>query len=669
MTYNGDQALAALLQNSGSELSVGEVRSLVKGTLAAPDNGDAWMALVAPQADDDLKDQLAALRQVVANDLDPGFTDGPAPSGRLAILRDHMRDQGVDAFLVPRTDEYQGEYVPERADRLLWLTGFSGSAGLAIVGLDKAAIFVDGRYVLQVRQQTDGSLFDYRHITQEPATDWIKETFGEGDKIAYDPWLHTPRAVENLRKAAEDVGAALVPVEENLIDAVWTDQPEAPVSVVHAHDIKYAGESVESKRERLAVSLQEQKVDAAVITASDSVAWLLNIRGTDVRNCPLPLSFAILHSDGAVELFIDKRKLAPGLEGHLGNAVSVQDQGQFASVLEGLTVKTVLADPTCTASFVFERLEAGGAKVVKGDDPCSLPRACKNDVELDGTRGAHKRDGAAVCKFLAWLDGEAPKGALAELDIVEKLHAFRQEDPSLRDNSFDTIAGSGPNGAIMHYRVTEKTNRPLDRDSLLLVDSGAQYPDGTTDITRTMPIGTPSDEMRERFTLVLKGHIAIACARWPEGISGQRLDALARAPLWQHGLDFDHGTGHGVGSYLNVHEGPQRIGPMGSPVPLKPGMILSNEPGYYKPEAYGIRIENLVIVRDLGEGDEPGKRLFGFETITLAPIDRRLIDPGLMTLQELDWLNAYHARVRDEIGPLVDDKTRQWLEEVTRPIG
>ncbi|WP_259780674.1 aminopeptidase P family protein [Aestuariispira ectoiniformans] len=669
MTYNGDQALAALLQNSGSTLSVDEVRSLVKGTLAAPDNGQVWMDLVVPDAGEELKQQLAALRDAVANDTDPGFTDGPAPAERLVALRAHMKSQNVDAFLVPRTDEYQGEYVSERADRLLWLTGFSGSAGLAIIGLEKAAIFVDGRYVLQVRNQTDAALFDYRHITQEPATDWIKETFGKGDRIAYDPWLHTPRAVENLRQAVEAIGADLVAVDHNLIDAVWDDQPEAPVSVVHAHDIDYAGETAQSKRERLAETLKGDGVDAAVITASDSVAWLLNIRGTDVRNCPLPLSFAILHNDGGVELFIDKRKMAPGLEKHLGNAVSVQDQGQFASVLEGLSGKTVLADPTCTASFVFERLAAGGAKVVKGDDPCSMPRACKNEVELDGSRAAHKRDGAAVCKFLAWLDEEAPKGNLAELDIVAKLHEFREEDASLRDNSFDTIAGSGPNGAIMHYRVTEKTNRPLDMDSLLLVDSGAQYPDGTTDITRTMPVGTASDEMKERFTLVLKGHIAIACARWPEGVSGQRLDALARAPLWQRGLDFDHGTGHGVGSYLNVHEGPQRIGPAGSAVPLKPGMILSNEPGYYKPEEYGIRIENLVIVRDLGEGEEPGKRLFGFETITLAPIDRRLIDPSLMTGQELDWLNTYHARVHDEIGPLVDDKTRQWLEAVTRPIG
>lgn len=669
MTYNGDQALAALLQISGSTLSVEQVKSLIKGTLAAPDNGEAWMTLVTPEPAVDLKEQLAALRDAVANDLDPGFTDGPAPGDRLVALRAHMRAQGVDAFLVPRTDEYQGEYVPERADRLLWLTGFSGSAGLAIIGLEKAAIFVDGRYVLQVRNQTDGALFDYRHITQEPATDWIRESFKSGDKIAYDPWLHTPNAVKAYRQAAEAVGAEFVPVETNLIDAVWENQPEAPVSVVQAHPIDYAGEDHGSKRQRLAAQLAKGGVDAAVITASDSVAWLLNIRGTDVRNCPLPLSFAILHDDGAVELFIDKRKLAPGLENHLGNAVSVQDQGQFASVLEGLSGKTVQVDPTCTANFVFERLEAGGAKIVTGDDPCALPRACKNDVELNGMRAAHKRDGVAIAKFLAWLAEEAPKGRLSELDLVDQLHAFRKEAPTLRDNSFDTISGAGPNGAIMHYRVTEKTNRQLDMDSLILVDSGAQYPDGTTDITRTMPVGNPSQEMKERFTLVLKGHIAIATARWPEGISGQRLDTLARAPLWQHGLDFDHGTGHGVGSYLNVHEGPQRIGPMGSAVPLKPGMILSNEPGYYKPGEYGIRIENLVIVRDLGKGDDGNKRLFGFETITLAPIDCNLILPDLLTARELDWLNDYHARVRDEIGPLVDDRIRSWLEQATQPIG
>ena len=670
MTYRGDEQLAGQLRDHSIELSIEEVKSLLRGVLAAPETGEGWIDLISPGAGSDLREQLTALKDQIANDLDPGFTDGPAPQVRIDNLRERMRAEKLDAFIIPRTDQYQGEYVPARFDRLLWLTGFSGSAGLAVVGLDKAAMFVDGRYTLQVRQQTEEKLFEYRHLITEPASDWIAENFGNGDRIAYDPWLHTPDGLKRLKAAVAKIGAELVPVETNLVDQVWEGQPEQPLAPVRIQPDELAGETAESKMLRVGAQVAELGADAAVISASDSIAWLLNIRGRDVPNCPLPLSFALLHADGGVELFIDGRKLTEEVRESFGNAVAVRSQEDFPDTLEaiGREGRKVLVDPASNASLIIDRLKAGGAKLVEGEDPCLLPRACKNDVELNGTRAAHIRDGAAVTRFLAWFDANQNNPDLTELDVIARLAAFRDEDPSCRDASFDTIAGSGPNGAVIHYRATEKTSRKMDKNSLLLVDSGAQYPDGTTDITRTMPIGQVSEEMKQRFTLVLKGHIQLAMARFPEGIPGQRLDTLARAPLWTLGLDYDHGTGHGVGSYLNVHEGPQRIASAGKPVPLKPGMILSNEPGYYKDGAYGIRIENLVIVVELDEGLAEGKKVFGFETITLAPINRELILADMLDPAELDWLNDYHARVRTEISPLLDEETRSWLETATAAL-
>ncbi|RED54127.1 aminopeptidase P family protein [Aestuariispira insulae] len=671
MTYQGDSRLNQLLLENSAAMDAGEVRNLIRGVLAAPNFGDGWFDLIAPAANDALKTELSALRSEIERECDAGFTDGPAPRTRIDALRAYMKEKGLAAFIVPRTDRYQGEYVPARFDRLLWLTGYSGSAGLAVIGQEKAAMFVDGRYTLQVRQQTEEALFEYRHLITEPAWDWIAETFKAGDRIAYDPWLHSAHGLKRLQAAVQKIGAILEPLDENPIDLIWQGQPEEPVSPVRPHALDKAGESAVSKRERLGALLSEKQIDSAVITATDSIAWLLNIRGRDVPNCPLPLSAAILHADGAVELFIDDRKLTQEARESFGNAVSVQAPGTFGTRLEalGLEGRTVLADPAGSPSYVFDRLNESGAKLVEGEDPCLLPRACKNDVELAGMRAAHKRDGAAIVKFLAWFDAHKGDEGLSELDVIEQLAAFRNEDPTCTDASFDTIAGSGPNGAVIHYRATEKTNRRLDKDSLLLVDSGAQYPDGTTDITRTMPThGTPSEEMKERFTLVLKGHIQLAMARFPEGIPGQRLDTLARAPLWSLGLDYDHGTGHGVGSYLNVHEGPQRIASAGNPVPLRPGMILSNEPGYYKDGDYGIRIENLVIVTELDGGLPEGKKVFGFETITLAPIEPSLIKVDLLSEAERDWLNAYHAKVLKEIGPLVDGDELAWLEKATAAI-
>ncbi|MCG8696093.1 MAG: aminopeptidase P family protein, partial [Minwuiales bacterium] len=490
-----------------------------------------------------------------------------------------------------------------------------------------------------------------------------------GQRLGFDPWLHTERQVQRLRAAVEKAGAELVAVADNPIDAVWSDQPAAPGAPVVPHPIDYAGREAADKRAEVAKAVQEKGADAAVLTLPDSIAWLLNIRGADVPHSPLPLGFAILHDDATVDLILDRRKVTPGLTEHLGNGVALHERDGFGSLLDrlGTDGKRVRVDPAVTGVWVANRLKAAGATVQAGRDPCTLPKACKNDVEVAGARSAHVRDGAAVTRFLAWLARASGNGALDEIAAADRLRAFRMENDLIEDLSFTTISGAGPNGAIVHYRVTPETNRKLEPGSLFLVDSGAQYLDGTTDITRTVAIGRPSDEMRERFTRVLKGHIAIATCRFPEGTDGGQIDALARHALWQVGLDFDHGTGHGVGSYLNVHEGPQRISKMGGSAAMKPGMIVSNEPGYYKTGEYGIRIENLVVVRDAAE--QPGERkLLEFETLTRAPIDRALVDVSLLTDAELDWLNRYHATVRADIAPLVDDETVAWLKQATEPI-
>lgn len=679
----GDEALARLLREAGSPLTPADLRALVAGVCAAPlgEDPDAWMVLVAETPSEELKAELRALRRNTETELrakEQANGTGESSATRLAALRQELARRGLTGFVVPRADEHQGEYVPPRAERLAWLTGFTGSAGFAIVLQDRAAIFVDGRYTLQVRDQVDVGLFEPRHLTEQPPEAWIAERLPAGGRLGYDPWLHTVEGIKRLRRAVERAGGELVACDGNPIDAVWRDQPPPPIAPVVPHELRFAGLDSGEKREMLGRKLREDGFAAAVISAPDSIAWLLNIRGGDVPHTPLPLSFAILHAEGAVELFIDRRKLAPGLEAHLGNGVSINPPDGFAAALDrlgardGAEGRRVLTDAASGAVWIFDRLSAAGARPVAGEDPCALPKACKNATEIAGARAAHRRDGAALTRFLAWLAREAPKGGLTELDAAERLAAFRRENELFRDLSFDTISGAGPNGAVVHYRVTERTNRRLEPGQLYLVDSGAQYLDGTTDVTRTVAVGAPPPgatgaEMRERFTRVLKGHIALATVRFPRGTTGSQLDTLARHALWQVGLDFDHGTGHGVGSYLGVHEGPQRISKMPNRVPLEVGMIVSNEPGYYKAGAYGIRIENLVTVVPV---EVPGaeRPMLGFETLTLAPIDRALIEPALLTPDEAAWLDAYHARVRETLTPLVDEATAAWLAEATQPL-
>jgi Xaa-Pro aminopeptidase len=572
---------------------------------------------------------------------------------------------------VPRGDEHQGEYVPPRAERFAWITGFTGSAGAAIVLLDAAAIFIDGRYTLQARQQVDGAIYEQRHLVDEPPHDWLAAHARKGMRIGFDPWLHTADGIAKLRTSAQRVGAALVAVDKNPIDSVWTNQPPEPIAPVRVHAEKFAGRSAADKRAELAAKLKTDGVSAAVITAPDSLAWLLNVRGADVPHTPLPLGFAILQADGLVDLFMDPRKLLPSVISHLGNQVKIEPRAAFGAALDRLAQqkRRVLVDAATAAVWIGDRLERSGAEVLRGQDPCALPKACKNAVELQNTRDAHVRDGVAVTRFLAWLAEEAPKGRLTELDAAARLFEFRAMGESFRDTSFTTISGAGSNGAIVHYRVSAATNARIAPDMLYLVDSGAQYLDGTTDVTRTVAIGTPTPEQRDRFTRVLKGHIALAMARFPKGTSGSQLDALARASLWQAGLDYDHGTGHGVGSYLSVHEGPHRISKVPNTVALLPGMIVSNEPGYYKTGAYGIRIENLVAVCEVDQPVGAERRLFGFETLTLVPIDRTVVEPTLMTPTEIQWLDAYHERVRQTLKPYVDGSVALWLDAATRPLG
>ena len=665
--------LGQMLDAAGSVYDPEGVGALIAGVLAAPaEIGIGWHVLVADPTPQPLADRLEALRDAMA----AGYRDGLGAddftrlprSERLARLRTELAARHLDGFIVPRGDEHQGEYVPPRGQRLAWLTGFSGSAGLAIVLRDRAALFVDGRYTLQAAAQVDTDSFEIHHLIEEPPAQWITSVLRKGEVLAYEPWLHTPHEVERFRSAAEKAGASLRGIAENPLDRVWAGQPAAPIAPVVPQPELFAGESAAAKRTRLGRALQEDGVAAVVLTMPESIAWLLNIRGGDVPHTPLPLSFAILRQDGSVSLFIDRRKLVPGIERHLGNAVTVLPPKQLGPALDELAVQggTVQADPATAASWVFDRLAAAGAKIHRAADPCLLPKASKNAAEIDGTRAAHRRDGAALTRFLAWLAREAPKGELREIAASDRLEAFRREGEHFRDLSFPTISGAGSNGAIVHYRATPETEKRLEPGTLYLLDSGAQYLDGTTDVTRTVAVGQPSDEMRDRFTRVLKGHIALALARFPKGTTGTQLDGFARRALWQVGLDYDHGTGHGVGSYLGVHEGPQRISKAPNSQALLPGMIVSNEPGYYKTGAYGIRIENLVLVQPADGAAE--REMFGFETLTLAPIDRNLIEPSLLDEEESAWLDAYHERVRETLTPFVDPDTAHWLAEATRPV-
>lgn len=588
----------------------------------------------------------------------------------LTALRAELQRQQLTGFVVPHTDEYQNEYLPPCAERLAWLTGFTGSAGTAIVLRDKAAIFVDGRYTLQVADQVDPKSFSLHNSGEIQPQEWIARQATPSDRIGYDPWLHTPLELERFQKALDRSGAQFVPCSPNPIDQVWHDRPPKPVGLIKPHLPAFSGQSSQSKRETLVRNFSDDRIDAAIITAPDSIAWILNIRGSDVPHTPLPLGQAILYATGRVALFVDQKKISPGLQMHLGPDISLAPQEDFKSALQqlGKDGNRVLCDPAKTNSWIFAILTRSGAHLISGDDPCVLPKACKNSVEIAGAYAAHQRDGVAMCQFLAWLSLEAPKGHVTELGAAEYLDGCRRKQPLWEDSSFPTISGAGSNGAIVHYHSTPETNRRLEPGTLYLVDSGGQYLDGTTDITRTLAIGHPSDEHRDRYTRVLRGHIALATARFPEGTTGSQLDALARAPLWAFGLDYDHGTGHGVGSFLGVHEGPQRIAKSPNSAALRAGMIVSNEPGYYKTGAYGIRLENLVaVVKD--ESVKTSTRPFlAFETLTVVPFDRALIVTDLLSCKEREWVDTYHARVWESLQSKVEPDTRVWLEQATQPL-
>ncbi len=592
---------------------------------------------------------------------------GPAHGvERAKALRAELAARGLAGFVTPRADEHQNEYVPASAERLLWLTGFSGSAGLAIVLQDKAALFVDGRYTVQAPAQVDGSVFTVRHVVDEPPSAWLEANLRSGARVGYDPWLHTPDMVERLSKACRAAGGELVALETNPIDAIWLDRPAPPIGAVSERRPRLAGESAAAKIARARAALGAN--EGLVISDAHNVAWLFNLRGSDVAHTPLPLSFAYLPREGRPTLFIDARKLSNAVRAKLAELADIEEPGRLVGFVGDLGAKgkRVAFDAATAPARLSQALEAAGGAATVGPDPITLMKAAKNKAELAGARAAHIRDGAAMANFLAWFDREAPKGKLTEIAAAAALETFRRDTGALKDVSFPSISAAGPHAAIPHYRVSEGSDLKIGR-GIFLIDSGAQYEDGTTDITRTMVVGRPSAEMRDRFTRVLKGHIAIARAVFPPGTSGAQIDALARQALWRAGLDFDHGTGHGVGAYLSVHEGPQRIAKTGTTA-LTPGMIISNEPGYYAPEKFGIRIENLVVVE---ERPIPGgeRKMLGFETISFAPIDQRLIESKLLDKDELGWLNAYHAQTRQLLLPLVEPETRAWLREATRRVG
>ncbi len=601
------------------------------------------------------------MRQTFDETTDPSFG-----ARHLPLIRKQLKAQGLDGFLVPHEDEHQNEYLPAANDRLAWVSGFTGSAGAGVVMTDRAAVFADGRYTVQVRAQVDADQFDILSYPDDVPVYLARAP--KGAVIGYDPRLHSPDALAGLKRAANKAGAELKPVEINPVDAAWAERPAQPQAPVVPHPDDYAGETSASKRARVGQGLDDAGADAAVLTAPSSIAWLFNIRGGDVIRTPLPLAQAILKADGSARLFLDPAKVTDDLPSWLGNQVSLESPDDLPGAIAALKGQRVLIDPAQSSAWYFDQLEAAGATVVRAADPCALPRATKNAVEIEGSRQAHIRDGAAIARFLHWVAAEAQQTLPDERAIVEKLEGFREATGALKDLSFDTIAGAGPNGALPHYKPVTRTIRRIEQGSLLLVDGGGQYLDGTTDITRTMAIGKPTAEQKDRFTRVLKGHIAMTVVRFPAGTTGHQLDALARLPLWMAGLDYDHGTGHGVGSYLGVHEGPQRIAKAPNSQPLLEGMIVSNEPGYYKPDHWGIRIENLQVVTPATPIEGGERPMHGFEVLTFAPIDRRLIEVGLLTPDERAYMDAYHAEVLDKIGPHVDGDVRTWLEAACAPL-
>ena len=595
-------------------------------------------------------------------------SDRAATAPRVAALRAELKVRGLDGFVVPRADRFQNEYVPPSDERLAWLTGFTGSAGLAIVLAERAVLFVDGRYQVQVREEVDGEIFAIEHLVDNPPPAWIKANLPAGAQLGYAPWLHTVDGAERLAKACSEARTTLLAVEDNPIDVIWTDRPEPPLGAVVAHELRYAGEESSSKIARIQAEMAGNAAETLMVSDPHAVSWLFNIRGSDVPHTPVVLAFATVPKEGRPTIFVDLRKVGNEIRSRLEEIADVRPNAAFERDLAALgrEHRAVWLDPATCPEAIARLIVDNGGSLVRGSDPIAPMKSVKNRIEIDGARAAQLRDGAAVTRFLAWFDRQAPRGELTEIDAVEALESFRRDTGLLKDISFPTISGAGPDGAIVHYRVTRKSNRRIASNELFLLDSGGQYEDGTTDITRTVAVGIPTAEMRRNFTLVLKGHIAIARAVFPDGTTGAQLDSFARQYLWRAGLDFDHGTGHGVGSYLSVHEGPARISKLGN-VALKRGMILSNEPGYYRAGAYGIRIENLVLVTEAAPVPSAEKPLNAFETLTLVPIDTRLIEPAMLTADERTWFDAYQARVREALAPILDTTTRAWLLAATIP--
>ncbi len=595
---------------------------------------------------------------------------GPEHSAeRLSLFRQKLEKLDLSGFLLPRSDRFQNEFVAPDAEQLLWLTGFSGSWGTAAILRDEAALFIDGRYTLQAATQVDADAYDIVNVGETSITRWLEDRLAAGDRLGYDPYLHTISQVTALRASVEKAGAHLVPVDPNPLAFLWTDRPSAPVKPIALQPIRYAGVEAADKIADIQDQLSKNGLDTVIITALDLIAWLFNIRGEDVPHTPFVHSYAIVPAEGKAQLFVDSRKVGPDVRDALSKVAELAEPAELNAALHALGEQKagVQLDPANASQWYLNQLEDAGATIVKASDPCILPKARKNEAEIAGSRAAHLRDGVAVCRFLSWLDANASSGALDEIGVTTKLEEFRRASNALRDISFDTIAGAGPNGAIVHYRPARASNRKIEPGTLLLIDSGAQYQDGTTDITRTIAIGEPTPDMRRHYTLVLKGHIAIATLCFPKGTRGSHIDPMARHPLWNAGLDYDHGTGHGVGSFLAVHEGPQSIAKRELPA-LEPGMILSNEPGYYRAGQYGIRIENLILVtepEDIPGGDRPMMR---FETLTLAPFDRRLIDPALLSRDEIDWIDDYHRTVFARLNGALEGETLNWLRQVTEPL-
>jgi Xaa-Pro aminopeptidase len=682
MKQDRNKITNTLLRNFDISQSAETIRNIIQGVAAGPSydgaigDPDAWTQLIGSNIPKVLVNALnSELALVKKNDDGLSFTPHPSTHAkRLAVLRQELKTHNITGFIVPLADEHQGEYVPKHSQRLSWLTGFTGSAGMAIILENEAAIFVDGRYTLQAQEEVNTELYEINHLTNNPADFWITKMLSAGDTLCFDPWLHTSDNVIRLKHTCTKISAKLVPLTKNPIDTIWVNQPPPPITPVILLSKEFTGKSSIDKRSEICTLLKKQNIDACVLTAPDSIAWLANIRGSDVPYTPFSLGFAILYADTSLEIYNEPIKFTPKLQKQLENGITILHHKIFLESLKRLGEKTfnVGIDLSSAAEIITDTLKSAGAYLQRLPDPCTLPKAIKNNTELNGMRQAHLRDGVALTKFLAWLDDNSPNGKLTEISASNQLENFRLEGEKIQGLSFPTISGSGPNGAIVHYRATPESNRTLDQGSLYLVDSGAQYLDGTTDVTRTVAIGKPTTEMKDRFTRVLKGHIALASAIFPSGTSGSQLDILARYPLWQIGLDYDHGTGHGVGTYLSVHEGPQRISKIPNRIALEPGMIISNEPGYYKTNEYGIRIENLVVVAPASTRssnlNDKNLSLLCFETLTLAPIDLSLVDRNLLNSTEIDWVNSYHKRVKTALFPLLDSKTQEWLNSAATDI-